>query len=65
MYAMVYTRPDIAFTLRKLSQHIKDPTNFYIEAVKNLIQYIRSIITHRIKYSKGINPTLSLYSDID
>ena len=62
---MVYTRLDIAFTLRKLSQHIKDPADFYIEAIKNLIQYIRSTITHRIKYSKGVNPTLSLYSDAD
>jgi hypothetical protein len=65
MYAMVHTRPDIAFTLRKLSQHIKDPTDFHIEAVKNLMQYIRSTIMHRIKYSKGVNPTLSLYLDAD
>jgi hypothetical protein len=34
---MVYTQPDITFMLRKLSQHIKDPADFYIEAVKNLI----------------------------
>jgi hypothetical protein len=65
MYAMVYTRPDIAFTLGKLSQHIKDPADFHMEAVKNLMQYIRSTITHRIKYSKGVNPTLSLHSDAD
>ena len=26
MYAMVHTRPDIAFALGKLSQHMKDPT---------------------------------------
>ena len=62
---MVHTRPDIAFTLRKLSQYIKDPADFYIEAVKNLMRYIRSTITHRIKYSKGVNLTLSLYSDAD
>jgi hypothetical protein len=62
---MVYTRPDITFTLRKLSYHIKDPADFHIEAVKNLMRYIRSTITHRIKYSKGVNPTLLLYLDTD
>jgi hypothetical protein len=51
--------------LGKLSQYIKDPTDFYIKAVKNLMRYIRLIITHRIKYSKGVNPTLSLYLDTD
>jgi hypothetical protein len=29
------------------------------------MRYIRSIITHRIKYSKRVNPTLLLYSDAD
>ena len=65
MYAIVHTRPDIAFTLRKLSQYIKDPADFYIKAVKNLMRYIRSTIIHRMKYSKGVNPTLLLHSDAD
>ena len=51
--------------LRKLSQYIKDPTDFYIEAVKNLIRYIRSTITYRMKYNKKVNLILSLYSDTD
>ena len=62
---MVYIRPDIAFTLKKLSQYIKDPADFYIEAVKNLMRYIRSTITYRMKYNKGVNLILSLYSDAD
>ena len=62
---MVHIRPDITFTLRKLSQHMKDPADFYIEAVKNLMRYIRSTITYRMKYSKGVNLILSLHSDAD
>jgi hypothetical protein len=65
MYAIVHTRPDIAFTLRKLSQYIKDPADFYIKAVKNLMRYIRSTITYRMKYNKGVNLILSLHSDAD
>jgi hypothetical protein len=29
------------------------------------MQYIRLTITYRIKYSKGVNPILSLYLDAD
>ena len=62
---MVYIRLDIAFTLKKLSQYMKDPADFYIKAVKNLMRYIRSIITYRMKYNKGVNLILSLYLDTD
>ena len=44
---------------------MKDPADLHIEAVKNLMRYIRSTITHRMKYSKGVNPTLSLHLDAD
>jgi len=44
---------------------MKDPADFHIEAVKNLMRYIRSTITHRIKYNKGVNPILLLHSDTD
>jgi hypothetical protein len=44
---------------------MKDPADFYIEAVKNLMRYIRSTITYRIKYNKRVNLILSLYSDAD
>jgi hypothetical protein len=40
MYIIVHTRPDIAFALRKLSQHLIDPIEHYIAALKNLIQYL-------------------------
>ena len=62
---MVHIRPDITFTFKKLSQYMKDPADFYIEAVKNLMRYIRSTITYRMKYSKRVNLTLSLHSDAD
>jgi hypothetical protein len=62
---MVYIRLDITFIFKKLSQYIKDSADFYIKAVKNLIQYIRLIIIYKIKYNKGVNPILLLHLNTD
>jgi hypothetical protein len=62
---MVYTRPNIAFTLRKLSQYLKDLVEYYISVLKNLIRYLRSIITYYLKYTSYGNPLLVIYSNID
>jgi hypothetical protein len=62
---MVYTRPDIAFILRKLSQYLKDPIEHHMSALKNLIRYLRSIITHYLKYTSYGNPLLVMYSNVD
>jgi hypothetical protein len=45
LYAMVFTRPDIAFfVLSKLGQFISDPTKYHGHALKNLLRYIKSTI---------------------
>jgi hypothetical protein len=62
---MVYTRLDIAFVLGKLSQHMANPAEYHMTAVKNLIRYLCSTISHRIKYSYKGSPQLILYSDTD
>jgi hypothetical protein len=64
-YAMVHTRPDIAFTLGKLSQHLKDPAEHHMSALKNLMRYLRSTITHRLKYTSYGNPLLVIHSNAD
>jgi hypothetical protein len=65
MYAMVHTRPDIAFALGKLSQQLKDPAKHHMTAVKNLMRYLRSTIKHRLKYSGSGKPMLVMHSDAD
>ncbi len=40
IYAMVYTRPDIAFALRRLSQYMQDLVEHYAQALKCLLYYL-------------------------
>lgn len=81
MYAMVYSRPDIAFHIGQLSQQLRNPTVRHESAVKELGRYLRSTIRQKIRYGPAnhgkFGPTkearlkvfdpdmLSLYSDAD
>ena len=63
MYAMVYTRPDIAFALGRLSQYNQDPAEHHERALRRLMRYLRSTIGNRIRF--GPNGKLIVYSDAD
>jgi hypothetical protein len=66
MFAIVLTRPDIAFTLRKLSQYISDPAEHYSHALKNLLRYLRSTVTIKLCYGPGgAHLQFIVYSDAD
>ena len=65
MYAMVHTRPDIAFALGKLSQHMSDPADFHWKAFKGLLRYIACTLSTRLRYGPGSHQQLVLYSDAD
>ena len=53
MFAIVLTRLDIAFTLRKLSQYISNLAEHYSYALKNLLQYLRLTVTIKLRYRLG------------
>jgi hypothetical protein len=44
MYLGILTRPDIAYTLGRLSQFIADPTMTHLRALKKLSKYVRSSV---------------------
>jgi hypothetical protein len=66
MFAMVLTRPDIAFTLGKLSQYMSDPAEHHGHALKNLLRYLRSTVTMKLRYGPGgVHSQFVVYSDAD
>lgn len=66
MYAMVFTRPDIAYVLGKLSQFMSDPAEHHGHALKYLFRYLKSTATLKIVYSPtGGVRNLGVYSDAD
>jgi hypothetical protein len=65
MYAMVYTRPDIAFALGKLSQHMQNPSEKNWTYLKALMRYVRSSLCLRLGFGRGTNLDLTVYTDAD
>ena len=62
MFTIVFTRPDIAFVIGKLSQYISDLVEYYSHALKNLIRYLQLTITQKIRYGPGGDISTLLYT---
>jgi hypothetical protein len=52
MYAMLCTRPDIAYAIVALSQFSSNPGQAHWIALKHLFRYLRGTIDYKITYSK-------------
>jgi len=66
MYAMIFTRPDIAFTVGKLSQSMSDPAEHHGHALKHLFRYLKSTAHQKLRYSPGgAHKHFVVYSDAD
>ncbi|RFU24805.1 hypothetical protein B7463_g11533, partial [Scytalidium lignicola] len=66
LFAMIFTRPDIAFVIGKLSQFISNPVEHHGHTLKNLMWYLRSTIKLRLQYNPGrVYKHFVIYSDAD
>jgi hypothetical protein len=65
MYGMIYTRPDIAFTTGRLSQHLKGPVQRHYGGLKELLRYIGTTINQKIRYGPSTTRDLVVYTDAD
>jgi hypothetical protein len=59
------TRPDIAFAINKVSQFMQDPRDTHWSAVKRILWYLKSTISHTFCISKNSSKHLTAYSDSD
>ena len=59
------TRPDIAYTVNKLSQFIHQPTSDHWSAVKRVLHYLYRTIDHVIMLHRHSNLALHAFADAD
>jgi hypothetical protein len=50
---MVYTKPDIAFALGRLSQYMAKSAKHHSIVLKNLMRYLRSTIKQKLRFGPG------------
>ena len=65
VYAMMATRPDLSWSVYRLSQYLGKPTEAYWIAVKRVFRYINSTISHGLSFRKTNDLKLVEYSDSD
>ena len=64
MYAMLGTRPDLAFTISTLARFNASPSNSHASAVKRTLRYLRSTRFHGLRY-QGSTSQIIGYCDSD
>ncbi|KAH9805863.1 retrovirus-related pol polyprotein from transposon RE1 [Citrus sinensis] len=62
---LTLTRPDIAFTVNKLSQFLAAPTSLHWQACKRVLRYLQSTAHFGLQFFKSGSPSLIAYSDAD
>ena len=65
MYAMLGTRPDLAYTVGILSQHTAAPGKAHVHAVQHTFQYLHATIHHNLTFNGNECGELIGFSDAD
>jgi hypothetical protein len=68
MYAMVGTRPDLAYILSVLGRFATAPDTYYMVLAKRTLIYVKTTINYQLHYKRGSGstiPTLTDYVDSD
>lgn len=59
------TRPDIAYSVNRLSQFMHCPTEDHLQAAKRVLRYLAGTLSHGILLRKNTPLSLHAYSDAD
>ena len=52
---LTLTRPDISYSVNKLSQFIQSPTMMDLQAVKRVLRYLKGTLDYGTKYKPWFN----------
>ena len=63
MYAVIGTRPDLAYTVTMHSQFSSCPTKIHLTAAQRVLRYLKGTITWSLFYAKAQPVALNGYSD--
>lgn len=62
---LTLTRPDVAYTVNKLSQYMHRPTTAHWSALKRLLRYLNGTLDKGINIYRDSSPILHAFSDAD
>ena len=62
---LIFTRPDIAFAVNKVSQFLNSPTFSYLKVVKQILRYLNGTHHFGLRYIAQSPTNLYVFSDAD
>jgi hypothetical protein len=62
---LALTRPDIAFTVNKLSQFMQQPLLPHWQSIKRLLRYLKNTIHFGLQIYRNSSPLIQAFSDAD
>ena len=62
---LAFTRPDISFTVNKLSQFMHAPSELHWQSLKRVLRYLKGTIHHGLYLHKNSTTHLTAFSDSD
>ena len=66
IYAMTCTRPDLAWAVTKLSQHLAEPSKADFTMVKHVFRYILGTVDYKLHFRRSVNGLKLIgYTDAD
>jgi hypothetical protein len=65
IYLMTGTRPDISWTVSKLSQFLENYDESHVTATKRVLRYIKNTIMYSLLFSRNTDSQLTGYCDAD
>ena len=65
MYAMVATRPDLAYVVGVVSRYMSNPGRKHWEAVKHILRYLRGTKDARLTFGSNNSTEVEGYTDSD
>jgi hypothetical protein len=59
------TRPDLSFSINKLSQFMHKPTEIHLQQLKRTLRYLKQTINHGLQLNKPQHLLLTTFTDAD
>ena len=62
---VLFTRPEIAYSVNKVCQFMHKPSEVHWQAVKRILRYLAGTINHGLCFSSTTDTTLTAFTDAD